>query len=359
MSVRSRIGVAWRRLIRPLLVAGYSFFTYRSYSHVFGKPLLDWKPDVVHAHDGVTLPTAVYAAEELGAKLVFDSHELEAHRSPPLHPLRRWQVEKIERRYLPRADRVMTVTELAADYLASAYNINRPQVIFNAPPARPGPVPLQWDVLDRDDVRSDLYLGPRTFLFAYTGNVTLNRGLELAIIALSKLQGYRDPNGRFKSAYHLAIIGKAQSGHNAYLKDLVERYGLIGRVHQLAPVAPHRVASYIATANASIIPIMPVTLSYEYAMPNKLFEAMLSGNPIIASDLMEMGPMIHNEKLGLTYSAESPDDCMAKMVELVDRYSDFERGPQRQRELEEKYAWEAQEKKLLAMYEDMLSVQRD
>lgn len=351
-SIGTRI---YQRGVRQVLSRLYSFFTYRTYEMVFAKPLRDWKPDIIHAHDGVTLPTAAKVAEELGSKLIFDSHELEAHRSPPLSAMRRRQVERMERIYLPKADRVMTVTELAADYLARKYGINRPTVVFNAPPANPGPVPPQWDVYDRADVRSELYLSPRKFLFAYTGNVTLNRGIELAIIALSKLQGYSDPNERFSIDYHLAIIGKPQSGQDAVIKNLARTLKVADKVHFLKPVAPHKVYSYISTANASIIPIMPVTLSYEYAMPNKLFEAVLSGNPIIASDLLEMGPFIEKNGLGLTYSADNPDDCFEKMINLINNFKDFERDPEQQMELKRKYAWEAQEKKLLAMYDDMLA----
>lgn len=359
MSLKSFVARIYHRGTRQALSRLYSFFTYRTYEMVFAKPLRDWQPDIIHAHDGVTLPTAAKVAEELGSKLIFDSHELEAHRSPPLSALRRRQVERIERTCLPKADRVMTVTELAADYLARKYAITRPTVVFNAPPAHPGPVPRQWDVYDRNDVRSELYLPPRKFLFAYTGNVTLNRGIELAIIALSKLQGYSDPNGRFSSDYHLAIIGKPQSGRDEVIMDLAESLKVRGKVHLLEPVAPHKVYSYISTANASIIPIMPVTLSYEYAMPNKLFEAALSGNPIIASDLLEMGPFIEENRLGLTYAAHSPDDCVEKMMHLISNFSDYERGAERQLELKQKYAWEAEEKKLLAMYEDMLAEGRN
>lgn len=343
----------FNRALRPMLVRGYSFLTYRTYDMTFGGVLRDFKPDVIHAHDGVTFPTAARVAEEVGAKLVLDNHELEAHRSPPLSALKRRQVEAIERRILPKADRTMTVTELAADYLASHYRIRRPVVVFNAPPARPGPIGGRWDVLDREDVRSDLRLHPRDFLFVYTGNITLNRGLELAIIALSRLQGFADPNGRFRKRYHLAVVGKPQSGQENVIRDMAKAYGV--PLHVLDPVAPYRVASYISTANASIIPIMPVTLSYEYAMPNKLFEAMFSGNPIIASDLLEMGPFIHDNRLGLTYSAESPDDCVEKMIELITRFPEFERSRQRQSELETTYAWEAQEKKLLDMYQELFS----
>lgn len=353
MSLPRRI---FNRALRPLMVRSYSFLTYRTYDMTFGQVLRDFRPDVIHAHDGVTFPTAARVAEEVGAKLILDNHELEAHRSPPLSALKRRQVESMERRVLPKADRTMTVTELAADYLASTYKIKRPVVVFNAPPARPGPAGKRWDVADREDVRSDLRLHPRDFLFVYTGNITLNRGLELAIIALSRLQGFSDPNGRFRR-YRLAVVGKPQSEQDEVIRDLAATYGV--PLHILEPVAPHRVASYISTANASIIPIMPVTLSYEYAMPNKLFEAMLSGNPIIASDLLEMGPFIHDNRLGLTYSADDPDDCAEKMMDLIARFPEFERSPERQRELEQAYAWEAQEQKLLEIYRDLFPDGKD
>lgn len=335
------------------ILALYGIMTHRAFDLVFGKPLRDWAPDIIHAHDGVTLPTAAHAARDLGAKLVFDSHELETHRNPPLSRLQRRRMERMERKYLPQADKVMTVTNLLADYLSRNYRIARPTVVFNAPPATPRPA---YD--DRTDVRSELYLRPRRFLFVYTGQATLNRGLELAIIALSKLQGFRDPNGRFERSYHLAIVGGVQKGHDDALKRLADVNDVSSKLHFLEPVAPQTVANYVSTANASIIPIIPVTLSYEYAMPNKLFEAMLSGNPIIGSDLMEMAPFIAENRLGLTYRADSPDDCVEKMIELITRFPEFERSAEHQSKLAQEYAWEAQEKKLLAMYDDMLANSR-
>jgi glycogen synthase len=351
-----------RRLVRGLvsraLLGLYSFMTYRSYEIVFGAILQDWQPDVIHAHDGVTLPTAARAASVLGAKLVFDSHELEVHRNPPLSWLKRRQVQRMERRYLPRADKVMTVTNLLADHLAEEYRIKRPTVVFNAPPAKVEHVHERWDVLDRTDLRTEMHLKTRKFVFVYTGQATLNRSLELAIIALSKLQGFEDPNCRFDNDYRLVTVGGVQQGHDAVLRRLADTYGVSRYVRFLPPVAPQRVAKYISTANASIIPIIPVTLSYEYAMPNKLFEAMLSGNPIIGSDLMEMAPFIAENRLGLTYRADSPDDCVEKMIELITRFPEFERSAEHQSKLAQEYAWEAQEKKLLAMYDDMLANSR-
>lgn len=343
------------KLTAKILFNAYSFLTYRAYEIAFGKVLRDWRPDIIHAHDGVTLPTAANAAGELGAKLVFDSHELETHRNPPLSKLKRWQVARMERKYLKKADRVMTVTNLLSDHLAQEYKIERPTVIFNAPPAHVTQVHERWDVLDRYDIRTEMRLNPRKFLFVYTGQATINRGLELAIIALSKLQGFKDPNERFEDEYYLATVGGVQKGHDVALRRLAETYNVSRYLRFMTAVAPQRVAQYISTADASIIPIIPVTLSYEYAMPNKLFEAMLSGNPIIGSDLMEMAPFIDENRLGLTYQADSPDACAEKMIELITRFPEFKRSAEEQRVLAEKYAWEAQEKTLLTMYDNMLA----
>ena len=345
----SRIMGQFRKFFYRRLLAIYHMTTYRSFEEAFGKPLRDWAPDIIHAHDSVTLPTAGHAARYLGARLVFDSHELETHRNPPMSRRQRRRVKRLERTYLPQADKVITVTNLIADYLAQGYRIPRPTVIYNSPPT-----PVLASSADLPNLRAEMDLCANDFIFVYTGQATLNRGLELAVIALEKLQGVRDPARRFSGNYHLAIVGNQSSHIVRKLAALAQQSCVGDKVHFLPPVPPQDVANYISTADASIIPVMPVTLSYEYAMPNKLFEAMLSGNPIIGADLMEMALFIAENRLGLTYQADSPDDCVEKMIDLIIRFPEFERSAEQQSELARKYAWEAQEKVLLAMYDDML-----
>jgi glycogen synthase len=348
--VLSRIRGRFRKYFNRRLLAIFHETTYRSFEDAFGKSVRDWAPDIIHAHDSVTWHTAARAASYLGARLVFDSHELEAHRNPPMSWRQRRRVERLERTCLPQADKVITVSNLIADYLAREYRIRRPTVIYNSPPARVSTSPE-----NRTNLRAELDLCANDFILVYTGNATLNRGLELVVIALERLQGVRDPARRFSGTYHLAIVGNQSGDAKPKLAALARQSRVGDKVHFLPPVPPEYVADYISTANASIIPVMPVTLSYEYAMPNKLFEAILAGNPIIGADLMEMAPFIADNRLGLTYQADSLDDCVEKMIDLIIRFQEFERSAEQQHELARKYAWEAQEKTLLAMYDDMLN----
>jgi glycogen(starch) synthase len=339
-----------RKPISQVLFNCFSIKRYRSYEIVFVSLVQEWAPDIIHSHDGVTLPAAAKSARHLGARLVFDSHELEAHRNPPLTWSQRKQVERMERAYLVRADRVITVSQCISDYLAAKYRIRRPEVIFNTPEASQKTMQPRWGGIDRSDVRSELKLDLHKFLFVYTGRVTFNRGLELAIKALSKLQGFQDPNKCFDSDYHLAVVGAVQKGYDGHLQQLAAACGVSQQVHFLPPVAPQQVASYIEAANASIIPIMPVTLSYNFAMPNKLFEAMLAGLPIIGSDLIEMGTFIRNNGLGLTYTSDKINDCVSTMKTLITHFARFHRSLDRQHELAKTYSWEAQTPILLSLY---------
>lgn len=344
---------AWlRKWARRGLSKGYAYIAHWTYTRTFAEALRAQKPDIIHAHDGVTLPCAAKVARQTGAKLVFDSHELETHRNPPLSPLRRAHVRYLERRYLPRADKVITVGERIADHLAADYPIDRPTVILNAPPSVPGPVPARWDVPDRRDIRRDAGLTAESFIFAYTGNITLNRGLEIGLQAMTRLQSFVPNSGGAR--FDLVAVGRCFEDQEAILRKMARTLGLQDRFHILPPVAAHRVPGYISAADVSLIPILPMALSYELAMPNKLFEATLSGNPILGSNLTEMGAMIRKERLGLTFDPSDPDDCAEKMLELVRRFPDFKRDADRQSELTAQYAWEAQEQRLIDTYSDML-----
>jgi len=171
----------------------HTLFCDLSLRMVFRAEMTAWRPDVVHAHDGIALPLASKVADDCGARLVFDSHELETHRNPPLSRIRRWQVQHLERKYLPKADAIFTVGQKIAGFLSSAYKIKQPDVLYNSPRVLPRPMSQRWDTPDRSNLREELLI---------------RRNGEQAVIGLSKAVS----NPAFKDAYpggvHLALVGK-------------------------------------------------------------------------------------------------------------------------------------------------------
>jgi len=53
-------------------------------------------------------------------------------------------------------------------------------------------------------------------------------------------------------------------------------------------------------------------------LPNKIFEYMASGLPILSSLQTETKELISNEKLGLSYIPNNPEDLLLKLTTLID-----------------------------------------
>lgn len=321
-------------------------YVHQLFRSVFEEEIVAWKPDVVHMHDGMSLPLGVSAAARGNALMVFDSHELEAHRNPPLSPSQRRSVEKIEQRYLPMADAVTTVGHKIADHLEAKYAISRPLVIYNAPPKEPRPLPEKWQQPTRTSLRAEAGVGDDTIVLVYTGNITINRGVEET---LEGMANYLARPGAIKDI-HLSMVGKTRPETYEAINSLAEKLGLQGHLHFHDPVSPTAVVDFIAEGDIAIIPIIPVALSYDYAMPNKLFESMLAGLPILGARLAEMAPFIEKHKIGICYdplSAKSFADALEQflMSGKTPRLSE-----ERKQELTQEFSWEAQEAVLRDVY---------
>jgi glycosyltransferase involved in cell wall biosynthesis len=70
------------------------------------------------------------------------------------------------------------------------------------------------------------------------------------------------------------------------------------RIHYHEPVSPSEVLNYAAEADVGLCLIEDTCLSYRYCLPNKLFESLLSGLPVLVSDLPDQAQVIRNYNAG-------------------------------------------------------------
>ena len=94
--------------------------------------LLRSMPDVVHAHDVNTLPTAWLVSKIAGVPLVYDAHEVSTDREG--YRNFRNLVAWIEKMLMPRLAATITTTDTRAKFFSRAYGIKRPTVLQNRPP---------------------------------------------------------------------------------------------------------------------------------------------------------------------------------------------------------------------------------
>ena len=293
--------------------------------------------DIMHAHDLDTLPFAFLAARRCRAKLVYDSHELYTEQwpedsLPPFSAFFLPILKSLEAFLIRRADAAITVNESIAQELASRYSIPPPLVLRNCAP-----------MCSRDSsafsLRGLLSLPQRDRIVLHTGSFSfLGRALKELVLAFGKLRG----------GIHLVFLGEGPM--EKVLKDLVRGQGLEGVVHFLRPVAPHHLIATMREADlAAIMMKAEGSLNNLYSLPNKLFEAIAAGLPVIASDLPEISQIVRTYEIGVLCQAEDPQDIARAIEEALapDRYATFKANLKR---AQEELNWEKESQKLKDLY---------
>lgn len=264
-----------------------------------------WRPDVVHANDGNTLPAAVLVRLLTGARVVYDAHELWTRRNVRSD---RWLAPAVEavleRVGVAASAGVITVSPSIATWMTRRFRLRtRPTLVRNVP-ARGGH-PLPDPAHGR--LRELAGLSPDDAVVAYCGGLTTGRGLEETVDALTALP----------PRVHLVMLGYGEAGYVAGLLARAEDEGVRDRVHVVGPVPGPQVPAALADADVSVVYVRPVCLSYRFALPNKLFESMHAGLPVVAADLPDMAAVVREHGIGTVFDspAELPGAIEAVLAD--------------------------------------------
>ena len=226
---------------------------------------------VVSAHAVWALPLAWALAKRAKAPLVYNPHELET-RTPTMTGVKKTLAEQVEARFIRRCQVVTAVNDEIADWYAGHYRIARPLVVVNYPAKVTRGRPAR-------DLRGELGLRDDEVLFVHTGHLTEGRNIPLILEEFAA--GAR---------HHVLFVGAGD------MQSLVEEAAARSPfIHRMDPVPPDEVVSVVAGADMSLALIETLSQSYAWGSPNKLFEALAAGVPVLASDVPEvrrrLGPL--------------------------------------------------------------------
>ena len=310
---------------------------------VFHKPLLYWDwykrvyfagrsspAHVYHAHDLNTLPVAAALARATGARLVFDAHELYPELIT-ISPRERFVWRIAERWLVRRADRVLTVCQSIAEEIERRSRVPRPLIVHNCPRVGNGVTPRRSSLARKLDLAVDRRI------VLYQGGFAPNRGLSELVAA----------SAWFDDAL-LVLMGWGRIEEELRRQVGIDR--LDGRVLFTKPVPAGELLEYTAGADVGVIPYLPVGLNNRYSTPNKLFEYMAAGVPVVASRLPELVRFVDGLRIGRTFE---PGDARALAFEVNALLHDPEERAgiaDRARMASRDYCWENQSKTLLNVY---------
>lgn len=303
----------------------------KSTKRVFDKAL-ELDADLYHLHDPELLPVAV-KLKALGKKVIFDSHEdfpADIMSKPYLGRFARVAVSRLFALYEKRVCK-------ALDYVISATPAIREKFIsISCQSVDVNNYPLL------DELEDLLPWDTDRAIICYIGAMTAVRGVPELVDAMA----------RTKSSARLALVGnftesatgercKERSGWNA-----VDDHGFVGR---------DEVREVMSRSVAGVVTFLPAP-NHVDAQPNKMFEYMSAGIPVIGSNFPLWKTIIEGNRCGICVDPTAPAEIAAAIDHLFTHQSEArEMGERGRAAVLEKYNWNSEGAKLLSLYQDILS----
>jgi alpha-maltose-1-phosphate synthase len=306
--------------------------------------LLEERPFAIHCHDLSVALIGLAAARCIGCYCVCDFHEWYSENVSwnwdeqryEAHPRFKSFVYRAgELLVMHRASAVITVCESIANELSSWRYLTRRAVhvvrnIPELPSVPPPPDPPLRDVLG---------LPKDSFVLLWQGGVGPTRLIEPIIEAVGRVP-----------RVHFVIRGPAiESYGNGYLA-LASACGAEGRVHCLGPVASERVVAAAAAADAGVWTLPRLSKNFYYALPNKIFEYIAAGLPVLGADFPEACRLIVGRDLGLCFDPYDPGSIATVLARLVEEPGLAERFRANARSTLAMFQSEAEWDKVVAIY---------
>ena len=237
-------------------------------------------PDIVHCNDFETLLPSYMALSQRRSKIIYDTHELWTGRigvnKSLFHKLINSLDALLENLICRKLSHIITVSDSISEYLASAYNINKPAVIRN--------IPLTESDCSSCDSKVDEVFSKLTgkLLFVYIGPVSKERNIPLLIRTFRK--------ANINNA-HLVLIGKNQLG-----ESLID-----DKITFIDEVLEKDICCYLKRCDIGVHPLSTDScLNHEFALPNKVFQYMQAGLALFVFKNRETENIINIYKNGFT-----------------------------------------------------------
>lgn len=281
--------------------------------------------DVVHCHDLDTLPLGLKIAKRMNKKVVYDAHEnyasmIEFDVPRPIYLL----IRHYEKRLPRRANAVIAVSRPVGDMLSCDYT-----VVMNARELEETDADMVKKCREKTDGNG--------FTITYIGVLEPMRFLLEACDTVKDMDGVR------------LIIG----GYGRLEDDIKSCAYESKRIEFMGRVPYSDVLPCTAASDAVLCVFDPSNRNNLIGTPNKLFEGMMAGRPVLATKGTYSGDMVEKYRCGIAvdYTPESFREAVIYLKENPGVAEEM--GKNGRKAAEEEFNWGIMEKRLIRLYKSL------
>ncbi len=282
------------------------------------------------ASDLFVLPAARYLSKINGGEFIYDSREVYSAAAPLSGKrFKQWIQTRLEKRYVKFVDKFVVTGERDKVILSKIFGDEKPfYVVKNYPKYKK---PIESNIL-----REKLSINENDKILIYQGMVMKGRGLDLAIEAIANLENFA-----------LCVLGEGD--YIKTLRDRARKLGLENKTFFWGTVPYNELHAWTCSADIGLALIEPISLSYELALPNKLFEYCQAGLPSLATDLPAMKEVIDNYGVGAYVDRNATFGQIAEAIKSIAQKENYSKIKEICLKSAKEFSFEGQKKELLRL----------
>lgn len=287
------------------------------------------QPSVIHCHDETVLPIALLLKLTFRAKLIYDAHELESEKNgvSKFKSKAIYLLEKISFRYI---DNLIIVSPSIQKWYHKEFTVKRSSVVLNSPV-----VSTSKSIYGKNYLREKYNIPEDCRIFIYNGGLTQGRGIEL-IINVFRTIGVQA---------HVVFLG-----YGGIYENLKKIESECSNIHVHDAVPHEDLVSVARTADVGLCLIQNVSLSDYYCLPNKLFEYLFSGLPVLASNFPDISHLLFKHGVGWCVNVE--ENSIKDSVMTIQNCLEL---PEINQSSLDELTWDKQKKVLISVYSGLMS----
>lgn len=299
----------------------YFFFNLRLFF-----VLLFHKADLLWANDLDTLWPNYLVSKLKGIPIVYDSHEIfcevpELQNNPTKKKIWEW----LESTIVPKLKYCLTVNQSIANYFTEKYKV--PFISLRNIP--------NYAKLESVKTRTELNLPVEKKVVILQGaGINVQRGAEELVEAFRYLS----------NEYLLLIIGSGDVIH--LLKENAVKFELNDKVKFIDKIPATELRHYTCNANIGVTIDKDTNLNYHFSLPNKVFDYLHAGIPILATRLPEIETIIKKYQVGAFIESHDPKH-IAQCMESIFNNRNYENFKQNTLRAAQENNWETEKQILI------------